>query len=446
MEPPRPRRGRRDPYPPQNPYGQQPYEQSPYGPRYDEPRYDESRNEQYPPQQPQQPPHQPQQPQQQPHQPQQQPPHQQLPPQRHAQGSPQPQAQQPYQPQHRQSQPGQPQPPRPQAQPQHAQPPHDDYHAAPVPEAPPADGFFGDDPPGGGPLASGPDGLFDPTGRVGRPVLDERLSADLDRDFAGADRGRTATYVLGIGALVLIAGTGIAAMVGATTLSGGKPPKPQLEPQVVPSMGAKPGDVPPDPPTVQPARPPFIPDHGTGRFARAEGETATVGRGKLRRYAVEVEGGTKQSATTFAHYVDKILTDSRGWTAGGKYSFKRVGTGQQADFVIRLASPETTDKLCATHGVMTAGRGNCSSDKEVVVNLKRWLLTTTYYQGQTGSYRAQMVNYEVGRVLHYPRMSCPGTDKPAPVMMQQLAGLDGCRPNAWPYSRAGHFVSGPEAP
>ncbi|MCP2335894.1 DUF3152 domain-containing protein [Actinomadura rupiterrae] len=445
MEPPRPRRGRRDPYPPQNPYGQQPYEQSPYGPRYDEPRYDEpqydeprydeprydeARPEQYPPQQ--------------------QPPQQQPPQPRHAQRSPQPQ--QPYQAQqpppqqpgrHHAQQPGGPlsaqppgQPPAPQQAPPQQAPPQQPYGG---------DGFFDDEPP----EANGaflPDGTYDPTGRVGRPVLDERLSADLDRDFAGADRGRTATYVLGIGALVLIAGTGIAAMVGATTLSGGKPPKPQLEPQVVPTMGAKPGDVPADPPTVAPAHPPFIPDHGTGKFTRAEGETTAVGRGKVRRYAVEVEGGTKQSASTFAHYVDRILTDSRGWTASGKVAFKRVGTGQQADFVVRLASPETTDKLCATHGVMTAGRGNCSSDKEVVVNLKRWLLTTTYYQGQTGSYRAQMVNFEVGRLLHYTRMGCPSSGKPAPVMMQQLGGLDGCRPNAWPYDRKGRFVSGPEVP
>ncbi|RFU41061.1 DUF3152 domain-containing protein [Actinomadura logoneensis] len=318
----------------------------------------------------------------------------------------------------------------------------DDPTAAAHPAGAHAGGdFFEDEPPSG---AFAADGSFDATGRVGSPVLDERLSADLDRDFAGADRGRTFTYVLGIGALVLIAGTGITAMVGATMVSGGKPPKPQLEPQVVPSMGARPGDVPPDPPIVTPAHPPVIPEHGTGRFTRAAGETPVTGHGKVRRYAVEVEGGTRQSTTTFARYVDRIITDSRGWTAGGKYGFRRVGTGQQADFVIRLASPETTDKLCAPTRIMTAGRGNCSSDKLVVMNLRRWLQVTTYYQGQTGSYRAQMLNFELGRLLHHKRMSCPGANKPAPVMMQQLGGLGGCRPNAWPYDRRGHFVTGPE--
>ncbi|MEV5572718.1 DUF3152 domain-containing protein [Spirillospora sp. NPDC052269] len=419
MEPPRPRRGRRDPYPQQNPYGQQPYEQSPYGPRHDE--------QQYQPQQPQAPqqPQQPRRPQPQPQRPAQQ------------------QAPHPQQPPH--------QPPQP---PQHPQQPQPQYHPAPPPpqHAPaptpapddlPGGGFFEDEPPQGGHIA---DGVFDPTGRVGRPVLDERLSVDLDRDFAGADRGRTFTYVLGIGALVLIAGTGITAMVGATMVSGGKPPKPQLEPQVVPTMGAHPGDVPPDPPTVPMAHEPFIPDHGTGKFVRASGETLTTGHGKVRRYAVEVEGGMKQSTTSFTHLVDRILTDPRGWTAGGKLGFRRVGAGQQADFVIKLASPETTDKLCASTGIMTAGRGNCSSDKEVVMNLRRWLMTTTYYQGQTGSYRAQMLNFEVGRMMHYKRASCPGGNKPAPVMMQQLAGLGGCRPNAWPFDRRGHFVTGPESP
>ncbi|RMI39573.1 DUF3152 domain-containing protein [Actinomadura harenae] len=252
--------------------------------------------------------------------------------------------------------------------------------------------------------------------------------------------------MLGIGALVLIAGTGITAMVGATMVSGGKPPKPQLEPQVVPTMGAHPADVPPDPPTVPMAHRPFIPEHGTGKFTRAAGETLTTGHGKVRRYAVEIEGGTRQSTTAFTHLVDRILTDPRGWTAGGKYGFRRVGTGQQADFVVRLASPETTDKLCAPTGIMTAGRGNCASDKEVVMNLRRWLLTTTYYQGQTGSYRAQMLNFEVGRMLRYKRASCPAAGRPAPVMMQQLGGLGGCRPNAWPFDRRGKFVTGPESP
>ena len=48
--------------------------------------------------------------------------------------------------------------------------------------------------------------------------------------------------------------------------------------------------------------------------------------------------------------VDRILAHRRGWTASGRVSFRRVDSAPY-DFVVRLASPGTTDKLCAAYGL-----------------------------------------------------------------------------------------------
>ncbi|MEV7345257.1 DUF3152 domain-containing protein [Streptomyces sp. NPDC093544] len=189
-----------------------------------------------------------------------------------------------------------------------------------------------------------------------------------------------------------------------------------------------------------------IPPSGPGTFTTATGGSKTVGQGsRLLRYEVVVEDGLTQSAADVAGQVEGILADPRGWTADGESSFRRV-SGGTPDFVVRLATPATVDKICGRYGLDTGGEVNCSVGKDVVVNLKRWLLATPVYADDVDAYRALIINHEVGHFLGHGHVTCPGAGKPAPAMMQQIKGMHGCTPNVWPYDTKGRLITGPAVP
>ncbi|MFF8975020.1 DUF3152 domain-containing protein [Streptomyces sp. NPDC014995] len=204
-------------------------------------------------------------------------------------------------------------------------------------------------------------------------------------------------------------------------------------------------------PSVSPSSPsagssePVIPATGPGTFTTAPGGSAKVGQGTVLRYRVEVEDGLKLSAAAVAEQVEGILADRRGWTADGRSAFQRV-SGGSTDFVVRVATPGTVDKICGQYGLDTGGEVNCSVDKNVMVNLKRWELATPVYAKDVTSYRALIINHEVGHFLGHGHVTCPGPGKPAPAMMQQIKGMHGCVPNVWPYDGEGRYVTGPAVP
>ncbi|MEV0224371.1 DUF3152 domain-containing protein [Streptomyces sp. NPDC050704] len=191
---------------------------------------------------------------------------------------------------------------------------------------------------------------------------------------------------------------------------------------------------------------PSIPLSGPGTFTTAGGGSGTVGKGsRLLRYEVVVEDGLTQSAADVARQVEGVLADPRGWTADGRSGFRRVSSGT-SDFVVRLATPGTVDEICGRYGLDTGGEVNCSVGKDVVVNLKRWLLATPVYADDVDAYRALIINHEVGHFLGHGHVTCPGAGKPAPAMMQQIKGMRGCVPNVWPYDSKGRLITGPAVP
>ncbi|MFG3109987.1 DUF3152 domain-containing protein [Streptomyces tendae] len=189
--------------------------------------------------------------------------------------------------------------------------------------------------------------------------------------------------------------------------------------------------------------PDSIPSSGPGTFATAGGGGDLVGgSGRTLTYVVQVEDGIGIPAQDVAAEVERILAGERGWTADGKVGFRRV-SGGASDFRVRLATAGTVDDICGQYGLDTGGEVNCNVGQDVMVNLKRWLLATQYYADDVTSYRALIINHEVGHFLGHGHEGCPGAGRPAPVMMQQIKGLHGCRTNVWPYDADGRAVTGP---
>ena len=155
-----------------------------------------------------------------------------------------------------------------------------------------------------------------------------------------------------------------------------------------------------------------------------------TGSGPVRRYLVEVEAGIVIARLEFARRVHAILGHPRSWGGTGRVSFRRVSSGP-VDFRVTLASPRTTDRLCAPY--LTNGIYSCANGGRAVLNLMRWRQGASAYR-HVERYRRYLVNHEVGHLLGHGHRSCTAIGAPAPVMMQQTKGVAPCRANPWPLS------------
>ncbi|WP_172119897.1 DUF3152 domain-containing protein [Actinomyces faecalis] len=152
-------------------------------------------------------------------------------------------------------------------------------------------------------------------------------------------------------------------------------------------------------------------------------------RSGTHRYLLQVEGGTGLSADEIAPFVNAVLNDDRGWAGTDDVSFEQVQDPTQADFVLSIATPGTTDQRCAP--LDTEGRWSCRQGATVNINADRWSYLVPWFP-DAETYRAYLVNHEVGHWLGRGHLRCPGAGVKAPTMMQQSGGLDRCLANPWP--------------
>ncbi|MGW4031359.1 DUF3152 domain-containing protein [Streptomyces sp. NPDC004838] len=193
-------------------------------------------------------------------------------------------------------------------------------------------------------------------------------------------------------------------------------------------------------------RPPAYLENGPGTYTWARGTGRRAGtEGRLVRYGVKLEDGTGLDVDDVAAEIDGILRDRRGWTRQGVASFQRVASPPY-DMLVHVVSPGTTDRLCGAWNLDTGGQVNCAKAPDLVVNVRRWIELSEQYRGRAHDYHALIINHEAGHVLGYGHRGCPGPGEPAPAMMQQIKGLEGCRANPWVYDEDGRLIDGPPVP
>jgi len=145
------------------------------------------------------------------------------------------------------------------------------------------------------------------------------------------------------------------------------------------------------------------------------------------RVRVLVEAGLEEEGDDFAAAVEEVLDQPDGWAAAGR-AFAIVETRGDIDVV--LARPEMVDRLCAP--LLTGGSFSCGRKGRAVINVRRWRHGAATFGKDLASYRAYVVNHEVGHLLGFDHEACPGRGRRAPIMLQQTKSLAGCRRSTRP--------------
>ena len=145
--------------------------------------------------------------------------------------------------------------------------------------------------------------------------------------------------------------------------------------------------------------------------------------------SIQVEYGLYLNPDCLSEMITGILNDPRGWATVENTNFKIVKK-EDADLNIVFASPDTVDELC--YPLQTNGIYSCRNEKNVVLNIYRWLSGANDFDNEIDTYRIYLINHEVGHYLGWGHTDCPSENALAPVMMQQSKSTGGCIPNGWP--------------
>ena len=218
-----------------------------------------------------------------------------------------------------------------------------------------------------------------------------------------------------------------AAPVGVPAATESASPTPATP---TPSATRRPTAAPKPKATAKPAKI-VVPATGPGSYRSAKVDVRPASSsGRLIRYDVKVEENLDIAPDEAAKLIAGVLNDERSWRGSGRVRFELVSAASdRAELHAYIVTPGTTDRLCAP--LLTRGEVSCQNGDRVVLNAKRWQLGANAYGNDLANYRRYLVNHEFGHYIGYGHVECPGRGRPAPIMLQQTKGLDGCKKNPW---------------
>ena len=141
------------------------------------------------------------------------------------------------------------------------------------------------------------------------------------------------------------------------------------------------------------------------------------------RYITQIGKGVNYNDAHFKDEVAAYLADPDGWVSQG---YRFIYAPKNPVIFIELCHPNTI----ATNGCEDAHL-SCAemNGQRMYLNSDRWTRGASKSKLELKNYRQYMVTHEMGHILGYDHVDCPGRDMPAPLMMQQTLGIGQCKPN-----------------
>jgi hypothetical protein len=141
------------------------------------------------------------------------------------------------------------------------------------------------------------------------------------------------------------------------------------------------------------------------------------------RYITQIGKGVVYNDQNFKDEVAAYLADPDGWVSQG---YRFIYTSKNPNIFIELCHPNTiATNGCEDSELSCAEMGG----HRMYLNSERWIRNGSKSKLNLKNYRQYMVTHEMGHILGYDHVKCPGKDSPAPVMMQQTLGIGECKPN-----------------
>lgn len=139
-------------------------------------------------------------------------------------------------------------------------------------------------------------------------------------------------------------------------------------------------------------------------------------------YSVVIDPDVNYPLDTFRREIREYLNDPNGWKGRG-YTFRE---SESYTCCIHLCSPAGILKAGCADGSLSCAELNGT---HLRLNAMRWTQGAPASKLPLKDYRQYMVTHEMGHILGFDHVKCPGPNQPAPLMLQQTKGIGSCKPN-----------------